>query len=282
MTNLPNPALLLIVIVFMTGCGRPVETPMEPRDGRWNLPDRLAKYRRLVEEARVSSPQIVADYAPASTIQIDDFSQSISGLLSELPGVESVTGLDVDAPDVDAPSQRIVHLVDRSLPVKEKFLVCLRTMADGGVSPRQLDALYQDYIQQIELIQIEQSTILKCLSRHHALRRVVVWHAVDQVPPLLEIEGLQFEVRKLDRSGDPSVVTVNDRYGRIRLPETSEVLDRELQTILSGSNLCFVVADVDDLSERVHRLSNGKCEYLRVTTTWGEQASPLDPNVWGR
>lgn len=281
MTNLPHPALLLIVIIFMTGCGQSVETPAEHRaehrDGRWNLPDRLAEYRRLAKEARVSSPQLVADYVPGSTIPVDDLSQSVSGLLTELPGVESVTG-----PDVDAPSQRIVHLVDRSLPTQEKFLVCLRSMADGGVSLGQRDALYQDYIQQIELIQIEQLTILKSLSKYHGLRRVVVWQAVDQVQPLLEIEGLRFDVRMFDRSGDPSVVTVNNRYRRIRLPETSEVLDRELQTILNGSSFCFVVADVDDLSERVHRLSDGKCEYLRVTTTWGEKASPLDPNVWGR
>ena len=269
--------LLLIVMVFITGCSGTADKPAKSHDGpKWNLKERLAEYRSLVEIARNSSRRIVDDYAPGSTILIDDHRQSISAFLAELRGIESV-----DETEIDSPSRRLVHLVDRSLPTKEQFLVCLRSLADGGVSTDQRDALYQDYVQQIALKHIEQLTILKCLVKHHGLRRVVVWQVADQAQPLFEIEGLHVDVRRWDRTGDP-VVKVTNGQDRICLPEPSEDLDRELREILDGPDFCFLIADVEDLSGRVHRLTDGKCQYIRITTMWGERTSPLDPNVWGR
>ena len=156
---------------FFPGCGQP--TSKDPRgtnrDNRWNLPERLLRYRRHIDEAQAAARQIVADYVPKTPGQIDDLSLPIADLLSGLPGVIQVTGHQHDAP-----TQRIIHLIDNPLPMREEFLFCLRRLADGGVTWEQRDLLYEDYLQQTELLQLEQMALLRCLIEHHGLQQIFV------------------------------------------------------------------------------------------------------------
>ena len=209
-----SPVHSIVTILFgfalaslLTGCSReptatdPVLTKvLTKKDDRWNLPERSLKYCRLVDEAHASAIQTVENYLPKTSGQIDDLGLNVADILSELPGVIDVTG-----PKVDAPTQRIVHLIDHPLPTKEEFLIRLRGKADGGVSFNQLELIYDDYLQQIELMQAEQMVVLRCLIKHHGLRQVFAEGVTEANLPLYhdKIASLRFpgactaeEVRK--------------------------------------------------------------------------------------
>ena len=331
-----SPVHSIVTILFgfalaslLTGCSReptatdPVLTKvLTKKDNRWNLPERLLKYRRLVEEARASSILTVENYLPKTSGQIDDLGLNVADILTELPGV-----IDVARPNVDAPTQRIVHLIDHPLPTKEEFLIRLRGKADGGVSSNQLELLYDDYLQQIELIQAEQMVVLRCLIKHHGLRQVFAEgvteanlllyrdkiaspreHSDDnadeigkrrldllqlgaagqlrnmgELQELLPLDNQEFSV-KSDRKRE--VVSTTDQKSlarrRIHSQKTFEALDQQIQTVLKHGSFGFIVADDYDLTENLYRISGGKCEYYRVKTKCWNEISPLDPNVWGR
>ncbi len=313
-----------VLTSLFTGCSKPVCTDpvLAKQDKRWNLPERLLKYRRLVDEAHASAFQIVENYVPKTTGQIDDLGLNAAEIFSELPGV-----IDVAGPKVDAPTQRIVHLIDHPLPTKEEFLFCLRKMADGGTNSNQLDSLYEDYLQQIELIQVEQMVVLRCLIKHHGLRQVFAEGVTQVNLPLYrnkvaslresgtgtakEVGERRLDLLEIGAAGqlfmlgelqevlpldDPDfivqsaikrdLVSTIDKmsyvHSKIHQQKTGEALDHQIHTILNHGSFGLIVGDDHDLTENVYRISGGKCQYIRVKTKWWNEISPLEPNVWGR
>jgi hypothetical protein len=49
----------------------------------------------------------------------------------------------------------------------------VRHQVDRPVTDEEIDKLYQKFLLEVELVQIEQETILRCLAKHHGLRRVL-------------------------------------------------------------------------------------------------------------
>lgn len=292
----------VMLMSSVTGCSKPASTAPDvtKRGSRWNLSDRLEEYGQLLDKARASAAGTVENYNPQTKGQIDDLELNVTELLSNVPRV-----IHVEGSKVDMPNQRIVHLVDCSLPSQAEFLHCLRKMKDGGIDAPQLESLYDDYRQQIELMQIEQMVVLRCLIKQHGLRRVFV-EGVANLPmgqkfsplevgtagQLLMSRELQHVIPLDDTevSEKPGIkrqlVSQVDNnsvvHSKIRQKKTAADLDQQIRTVLDHGNFGLIVVDDHDLTENVSRISGGKCEYIRVQTKWWNEVSPLDPNVWGR
>jgi len=52
------------------------------------------------------------------------------------------------------------------------FAADIRDVAEKPVSDAEIDDLYKEFLLEVELVQIEQKTLLRCLVKHHGLRRV--------------------------------------------------------------------------------------------------------------
>jgi len=74
---------------------------------------------------------------------------------------------------VRKPTRRIVHLRDWHLVPRELHAVDLRQAAGRAVSDEEVDVLHAEHLLEVELVQLEQTAILKCLTKHHRLRRVL-------------------------------------------------------------------------------------------------------------
>src|SRR5262249_41205661 len=91
----------------------------------------------------------------------------VSGILRQLPGVADVAV----AVRADAPARRIVHLRDWHLVPRDQYAAELRA-ARPGLSDSDVDRLYRELTLEVEAVQLEQMAFLRCLIRHHGLRRV--------------------------------------------------------------------------------------------------------------
>lgn len=61
-----------------------------------------------------------------------------------------------------------------------------------------------------------------------------------------------------------------------------QMMDAEVQAILTDGFCCLIVSDDNDFTENVSRITDGKCEYIRIQTRCWQSMSPLDLNIWGR
>jgi hypothetical protein len=59
-----------------------------------------------------------------------------------------------------------------ALRTQDLFAADIRDIADEAVPEARIDALYEQHLLEVELAQIEQKAILRCLIKHHGLRRV--------------------------------------------------------------------------------------------------------------
>lgn len=183
------------LFIVESGCGNNPPSPQSvvatKRDKRWNLDERVRTYRAFVDHAQLTASKVVADYQPTPEFQgsdINDLQISAVDVISGLPGVSSVT-----VSDTDQPTSRIIHLISLAVPSKADFLIVLKQMADGGVSQSQLDSLFDEYLLQVKLVQIEDVVIMRCLAERHGLRRIYIestgqrdftlsWDRVKSIP----------------------------------------------------------------------------------------------------
>ncbi len=114
------------------------------------------------------SAEAVANYVPKSSIQIDDLDSSIADLLRQLPGVAKVES----SKTTDKPTSRIIHLRDWHFLPKALFAQDVETANDQKMSPNEIDRLYQEFLLEVDLVQIEQIALLRCLIKHHGLKAV--------------------------------------------------------------------------------------------------------------
>jgi hypothetical protein len=173
-----NYGIVVFLSMAVAGCADnhlpPQSVSTISRDERWNLDERLKENRERIDHAQLESDKLVAEHDSRFDFQVDDFRVSVLDGVSKLPGVISAT-----ASNTDHPTSRIIHLISGEVPSKDDFFVALKQKADGGVSQTQLNSLYDEYILQIRLMQIEHSVIVRCLVRNHGLRRIYVESITD-------------------------------------------------------------------------------------------------------
>ena len=90
-------------------------------------------------------------------------------ILRRLPGVAEVEAL-VTAP---RPARRIVHLRDWHYVPPDLFALDARQAAGRALSDEEVAGLYQEHLLEVELVSTEQVALLRCLVKHHGLRRVL-------------------------------------------------------------------------------------------------------------
>lgn len=111
----------------------------------------------------------VAGYTPANLGRIDDLSLPAADLLRQLPGVVEVEAV----PPAKKPTHRLVHLRDWHFVPKDLYALDMEAVHQRSLSEEEIDLLHEELLLEAELVQLEQMTLLRCLIKHHGLRRVV-------------------------------------------------------------------------------------------------------------
>jgi hypothetical protein len=130
--------------------------------------DRIPKLRKLIAEQEVESAQAVAKYAPTTNTQINNVGSPVIDLLRGLP---SVVQVEVGVAPKN-PTSRIVHLRDWHFVPKELYALDMKATLGRELATDEIDRLHQELLLEVELVQIEQMALLRCLIKHHGLKRV--------------------------------------------------------------------------------------------------------------
>jgi hypothetical protein len=122
-----------------------------------------------IEERRAEVADEVARYAPANPVKLDDLAAPLATTLKGLPGV-----VKVDVPLSPAkPRTRIVHILDWHFVDKE-----LLANVDGRID-------WDQFLVEVEAVQLDQTAVLECLARHHGLKRVHIETLTEADMPAL-------------------------------------------------------------------------------------------------
>jgi hypothetical protein len=152
---------LPLVVATAAGCSGNGKGP--PTAGR------IEALSNQVEQQRQASEGAVATYTPTIQGKLDDLKAPAADVLRQLPGVAEVEVL-VAAPK---PTHRIVHLRDWHHVPADLFAADVRQAAGKPLSDEEVGALYREHLLQVELVQTEQEAVLRCLVRHHGLKRAL-------------------------------------------------------------------------------------------------------------
>ena len=309
-------ARFLILAVY--GCADnqlpPQSVAVSSIDERWNLHERLRKDQSLIQHALLEAERLGVNCDSSIPFQVNDLNDPVLDGVAKLPGVISVT-----TSETVRPTSRIIHLISSEVPTKSNFHLALKQMADGGVSQKQLDCLYDEYLLQIRIMQIEHAVIVRCLVRNHGLRRIYVesithgdcvlsqngpevdghgsvldrieksrvdavgtshWMKELQSDFPSEFEG--WKIKEAQKSASESILQQFNNVARLVQKRNEQLMDAEVRSILIEDSCCLIVGDDNDFTENVNRLADGKCEYIRIQTKYWQSMLPLDPNIWGR
>jgi hypothetical protein len=132
------------------------------------------------------------EYQPHVTGDITNLDAPALEILRQPPGVDRVERL-VTCP---RPTHRLIHIRDWHLVARDDYLASIQ----GGkqMTPDEADLRYKELCLQVAIVQREQLTMLRCLVRHHGLKRTMTEGATVQgmAQYLQRVES----VRKVDES----------------------------------------------------------------------------------
>jgi hypothetical protein len=255
---------------------------------RWSGPSaRLADLEAQASEQVRKSEQQFRGYLPGKSVRLDDLDSDAVALLSGLPGVARVVR---DGPE-KKPSARIVHLCDARLKLAESLHVAPDSDA------------FRAHIASADVLQEQQTTVLRCLARHHGVKVIhaegladvsaVVWRAnvallKDMLSHEKELEGANAndlvarmrQQRRLtgaaglvDARGEAKTLPLETRLGGGSNRDAAIV-----ERLLAAGPLAVVVLDGGrDLKEEIRR-QGLLVQYLRVEVDgYSFLASPTLP-----
>jgi hypothetical protein len=101
--------------------------------------------------------------------RIDDLAAPAADILRQLPGVAEVEVLVT----ATKPTHRIIHLRDWHVVPRDLHAIDLRQAAGRPLSDEDIDVLHAEHLLEVELVQLDQAAILRCLTKHHGLRQVL-------------------------------------------------------------------------------------------------------------
>src|SRR5262249_10273293 len=137
--------------------------------------------------------------------------------LRQLPGVADVEVL-VPAPK---PAHRLIHLRDWHDVSPDLFALAVRQQFQRPVSDEEVDKLLREHLLEVELVQIEQVALLRCLVKHHGLQVVL---AEGLTPRRLEIFG---EIIAALRDMDEQLADLRKQRAEVKGP--APAIDREIE-----------------------------------------------------
>ncbi len=163
------PILVVVFVAVALTCwlkgrtGSPTSSPASVM-----TEDRIPKLKKQIAEQEVESAQAVAKYAPTKQTRIDDLDSPVADLLRELPGVVQVeVGVAVKKT-----TSRIIHLRDWHYVPKELYALDMKEAHGRELTDDEIDRLHQELLLEVELVQLEQMAVLRCLIKRHGLKRV--------------------------------------------------------------------------------------------------------------
>src|SRR5207237_8197492 len=70
------------------------------------------------------------------------------------------------------PARRIVHLRDYHFVSKELYALDMRQAHGRELTAEEIDQIHHELLLEVELVQLEQMAVLRCLIKHHGLKNV--------------------------------------------------------------------------------------------------------------
>jgi hypothetical protein len=178
---------------------------------RTSAPDttegRIAKLKKLIAGQKVESAQAVAEYTPKTQTRIDDLDSTVDDLLRHLPGVAQVEV----AVTAKKPTARIVHLRDWHFVPKDLHAIDLKVANGRELTADEIDRLHEEHLLEVELVQVEQIALLRCLIKHHGLKRIF---SEGFSPP--ELEAYREKIAVLKSMENEQVPQVRKHLDEVR------------------------------------------------------------------
>lgn len=100
------------------------------------------------------------------------------------------------------PGNTIIHLRDWHFVPRDAFIIDQEHVYRRKLTAEQIDRLYAEHLAQVEIVQLEQMAILRCLIRQNGLRAVLVegmTTQADALPAVIESLQKKHEYAKLLR-----------------------------------------------------------------------------------
>lgn len=324
-------ALVACLVVVPWTASAPADTT--------EINERIGLLKKEVHKQQKATAQATKAYVPKIRGQLDDPLAPVPGILRQLPGVVKV---EIIGPK--KPKQRIVHVLDCHFVPFELYKIDLKDQSKGRLTDQEIKASYEGHLLETELVQLEQMTLLRCLAKHHGLKRILAEGITHQTAFILDVKigavaemqkempkvhAKRLEVQKVLKSAKKDsashkhalkVNSVIDRLlaihqksvleigagGRLLLSgDLKEVLPLDDEKLLDAAKpitpdgkihfdskkikarqdaivknaleerpvAVIFLGGSHDLRDNVQRLSKGKCQYIRVTTTWAKKIS---------
>jgi hypothetical protein len=156
--------------------------------------------------------------APKLAGRLDGLAVPVADLLRQLPGVADVTVL-VRA---ERPTHRIVHPRDWPFVPKDLF----RQDADRPRSDEGADTFHRAHVLEVEQVQREPEALLRCLVRHHGLKRLL---AEGRTP--LGVRAYREVIATL-RETDKELADLHRQRARVIKPVLA--IDRQVDELVRG------------------------------------------------
>ena len=202
-------------------------------------PDRIATPSISLADQEQESTHAVANYRPKIQAQIDDVDAPVVDLLRGLPGVvRAEVGVRAEQP-----TGRVVHLRDWHFVPKDLYALDMKTATGRELTEEEIDRLHRQLLVDVEAVQNEQMALLRCLVKHHGLRRLYcegltardVPNYKEKIAVLREMDRTQIselrkqlaEIRELLKDTDPN----SERYGTVKK------IEAEVRGLIDGYRL---------------------------------------------
>lgn len=96
-----------------------------------------------------------------------------------------------------SPLSRLVQLNDLHVVARDLFAVEVRAVAGKPLTDEDVDLLYHEHLLQVELVQLQQMAVLRCLAKHHGLKRVYIERlTAEDMPGLMERAKMHKELQQ--------------------------------------------------------------------------------------
>lgn len=204
-----------------------------------------------------TSPAQADPPTESESIRLDDLTAPAANILRAIPGVT-----DVEAKTAKGtPTHRIVHLLDWHYVPKDDYAADLRAIAEEPLSDAEINRAYLEFLDDVEAVQAEQKTVLRCLIRDHGLSQVYVEGLTEDDLPafrakiagLVEIEANVPRLRR-ERDGLVSLIehgptddtSEEDRAFIRRIDAFLEHHRREMLQIGAAGQL-YLAGELDNL-----------------------------------
>lgn len=228
----------LFSLAATSGC---TQEPRESRhNGQQNRPAeqspeasnpgvRSGELRKLVREQRVLSARSVESYKPKVQAKLNQLNVAVRPLLEQLPGEVHV---DAYGP-TDRPVHRIVHLSDWHFVPKSVYSADLRDLSKVPLSDEKIDELYEQLLLEVELLQLEQKALLRCLIKHHGLDHIYVEGLTERDMPIFKakltaLKQVAGEIQNLQEQRGKVILLLESGDSRQELSEAIDDIDKIL------------------------------------------------------